>query len=369
LSLHSVPQSSASSADFPLDRLGWDLRLETAFSEYAVEGAVPGRVARADGAQCTVLTGMGPLRAASTARLRKADDATDLPTVGDWVAVLPAAGPEGSHAVVAVLPRSSAFIRGTAGEQSTAQVLAANVDTVLVVAGLATRPNLRRLERFLALAWESGAQPVVVLTKSDLCDDVDAAVADVAAVAPGVAVHALSSRDGSGLEALDPYLAAGQTIALLGSSGVGKSTLVNTLAGSEVMRTHDIRDDGKGRHTTTHRELVVLPCGAVLIDTPGLRAVQLWDAQQGLEQAFSDVEVLTTECRFHDCAHETEPGCAVLGAVESGTLALARLDSYRRLQRESAWMANRHDARLRAEARKKWKTRAKEYRARPSPKL
>jgi ribosome biogenesis GTPase / thiamine phosphate phosphatase len=349
--------------------LGWTAQRATDFAEHAAPGRIPGRVARADGATCTVLTALGPLRAQRRAGgLRGVPaagavmDPTLLPAVGDWVAVRTGTDAEG-HAVVAVLPRTSSFVRGTADDRTLGQVLATNVDTALVVVGLATPPNLRRVERFLALAWESGARPVVVLTKSDLCDDVAQAVADVEEAAPGVGVLAVSARTGEGLAALAQYVEMGQTVVLLGASGVGKSTLVNTLAGADVMRTHEIRDDGKGRHTTTHRELVVLPGGGVLIDTPGLRGVQLWDAEEGVELAFSDVESLAEGCRFHDCAHDSEPGCAVVAAVEAGVLAPARVASYRKLQREVAWLARRKDARARSEAARRWKQVSKAQRA------
>ncbi|HVE64248.1 MAG TPA: ribosome small subunit-dependent GTPase A [Mycobacteriales bacterium] len=348
--------------------LGWHDGLTDAVASYAESGLRPGRVARPGRGAHLLATGGGStvLAAPSTALLHSVVDDTALPTVGDWV--LWHGGGDGPALIDVVLPRTSAFLRHAGATATRAQVLAANIDVLLVVVSLAVAPNLRRIERFLTLGWESGAQPVVLLTKADLCHDVDVDTRDVEGAAPGVPVHAMSAVTGEGLAALEAYLDGRSTLALIGASGVGKSTLVNRLTGAATMETSDVRSDGKGRHTTTHRELIELPQGGVLIDTPGLRGVQLWDAEEGLEQAFADVEVLAAQCRFPDCGHDTEPGCAVTAAIASGELPARRLDSYQRLQRELVYLENKQDARARAEARKKWRTVAKAQRAhRPRP--
>jgi ribosome biogenesis GTPase len=260
-----------------------------------------------------------------------------------------------------VLPRRTAISRGSASGTSTTQVLAANVDTVFIALPL-TRSKIGLVERLVTLVWESGATPVVLLTKADLSPDPSAVITETTAAAPGVDVHPVSSVTGDGLEELSAYVGFGRTIAIVGQSGVGKSTLVNCLVGAEVLSTGAVRDDGKGRHTTTHRELVPLPTGGVLIDTPGLRGVALIDAEEGLERTFADVEELTDNCYFTDCSHETEPGCAVLAALSDGTLAQRRYDSWRKLRREARWMASRTDARLASEQRRKWKVVTKEMR-------
>jgi ribosome biogenesis GTPase len=330
-----------------LTSLGWDDYFADQFIPYA-ETHQPGRVARVDRGAVTALTSTGPIRAAV--------DPDQQPTVGDWVALA-----DEPPCVDAVLPRRSAIARGSATGTSTSQVLAANVDVVFVALPLAT-PKLGLVERLITLVWESGATPVVLLTKADLAPDSDAVVADVAASAPGVDVSPISSLTGDGIEAITSYIGGARTVAILGQSGVGKSTLVNRLVGAEVLSTGAIRDDGKGRHTTTHRELVPLPTGGVLIDTPGLRGVALTDAEEGLAQTFADIEDLTEHCYFADCAHETEPGCAVLAALSDGSLAQRRYDSWRKLLREARWMASRTDARLAAEQRRKWKIVTKEVR-------
>ncbi len=347
--------------------LGWHDRLTSAFAPYAEAGARPGRVARPGRGAHLLATGDGTVLAApSPAFLRSVIDDTALPTVGDWVAWR--GGGDVPAVIDAVLPRTSAFIRHAGATVTRAQVLAANIDVLLVVVSIAATPNLRRIERFLTLGWESGAQPVVLLTKADLCDDVDEEKRYVEGAAPGVPVHAMSAVTGEGLDALDEYLDGTSTLALVGASGVGKSTLVNRITGVATMETSEIRGDGKGRHTTTHRELIALARGGVLIDTPGLRGVQLWDADEGLERAFADVEGLAAQCRFPDCGHDSEPGCAVTAAIASGALPARRLDSYQRLQRELVYLENKQDVRARAEARKKWRTVAKAQRAhRPRP--
>jgi len=309
-----------------------------------------------------VLTADGEARAPYSGALKRsaADDPVDLPCVGDWVALDSGPQPE----VRTVLPRRTSIVRaGVTPGVSHGQVLAANVDLVYIAEPAVPSVDLGRIERLLALAWESGAVPVVVITKADLAE-VD--LAAIAAAAPGADVLLVSSVTGAGLDAV--RMAPGQTAVVLGRSGAGKSTLVNALAGNEVMATQDIRAaDGRGRHTTVHRELLLLPDGGMIIDTPGLRSVGLYDAAQGLAQVFTDIEELAGHCRFVDCAHDTEPGCAVSEAVASGELPERRLASWRKLQREAAWMASRTDARLRAEQTRHWKVMSKAMRNQGRP--
>ena len=339
-----------------LTAFGWDDALAEEFEPHRRAGLIPGRVSIQHRGAYDVLTAEGELRCDVAGRLYdEAASPADLPAVGDWVAV--AARPEEAAGTVqAVLARRTKFSRKTAWQASEEQVLAANVDVVLIVTSLNEELNLRRLERYLTLAWESGARPVLVLTKADLADDVPAGVAEVESVAFGAPVHAISSVTGEGLDELRAHLRPGVTAALLGSSGVGKSTLVNTLAGEELLETREIRDDGRGRHTTTRRELIQLPGGALVIDTPGMREVQLWIADEGLEEAFSDVTELFEHCRFSDCAHESEPGCAVKEALANGTLTPERWESYQKLQRELAHLERRLDKRAQSEERKRWKS-------------
>ena len=336
-----------------LSDLGWDASFAHAFEPYNEEGLVPARVAVQHRGAYVLLAEQGELRAELTGRLTHEAEPGELPAVGDWVTAR--VRDEASASIHAVLPRRTAFSRkATSGpsDRTEEQILAANVDTVFLVSALGPELNPRRLERYLATAWESGAEPVIVLTKLDLHADAAAALTAVEGIAFGVPVHAVSGVTGEGTEALSPYLRAGRTVALLGSSGVGKSTLVNRLCGRDVLATRDVRADGRGRHTTTHRELVGLPGGGLLLDTPGMRELQLWDASDGLEGAFADVASLAAACRFTDCAHETEPGCAVRAALADGSLAPERFESWRKLERELRALEIRQDARLRSEARK-----------------
>jgi ribosome biogenesis GTPase len=266
---------------------------------------------------------------------------TGGPAVGDWVAVR-------GELAVAVLTRTSAFVRTSAGRTSAAQVVAANLDTVLVVDSLAGEARLRRVERYLAVAWSSGATPVVVLTKADLCEDVAAAVEQVREDALGVEVVAVSSVTGEGLDAVRDLLPTGRTGAMVGPSGVGKSSLVNALAGETVVETGGIRDDGRGRHTTTARELHLLPGGGLLVDTPGMRELALYDDHEGVDTAYADLALLAADCRFRDCEHRTEPGCAVAAAIDDGRLDPARYSAWRKLQAEAHRQLLRVDARARA---------------------
>ena len=346
-----------------LNDLGWTDSHTTDFHPHVASGLVPGRVSEQHRGAYVVLAELGELRADLAGRLSHGAAAGDLPAVGDWVAVAPR--PEESAATIqAVLPRRTKFSRKVAWAAAEEQVLAANIDTVFLVSSLNEDFNLRRLERYLTLAWESGAKPVVVLTKTDLCDDVAGRVLAVEAIAFGVPVHAISSITGDGLDLVRSHLAPGRTIALLGSSGVGKSTLVNTLAGEELLAVREIREsDGEGRHTTTHRQLVLLPEGGLVLDTPGMRELQLWESSEGLGETFSDIEELATACRFNDCAHHTEPGCAIRAALEDGTLELGRWTSYQKLQRELEHLERRRDKRLQSEARKQWAKAGAEGRA------
>ncbi len=320
------------------------------------KGSTPALLSRVDRSAYDVLTPAGPARVPT---LPPPADPLDAPTVGDWL-VLSGSTP------VAVLPRRSLLARGASSGHSTVQPLAANVDIVLICLGLVGPPSLRRLERLLTLSWDSGARPVVVLTKADLCPDVPQAVRAVLPHAPGADVVVVSAATDD-VDALMPYVGNGTALVLMGASGAGKSTVVNALLGRDVMSTGHAREtDGKGRHTTTHRELLVLPGGAVIIDTPGLRGVALSGSAAGLSQAFSDVEELAVACRFADCAHVGEPGCAVLDSVLAGDLGQDRVDSWRKLQRELAFQARRGDARLRAEQSRKWKAISRANRSRPA---
>jgi ribosome biogenesis GTPase / thiamine phosphate phosphatase len=331
-----------------LAELGWTPFFEEAFEPYKTEGLVPARVAIRHHGPCVLLTERGALGGVPAGRLRD----EELPAVGDWVVARPLPG-ERRALIEAVLPRRSAFTRKEAWRRTVQQVIAANVDTVFLMSAFGPDLNARRIERYLAAAWESGAEPVLVVNKTDLTGDPAAGLVEVEAIAFGVPVHPVSAVTGAGMEALERYLLPGRTIALLGSSGVGKSTLLNRLCGREVLLTAEIRADGRGRHTTTHRELVPMPGGALLLDTPGMRELQLWGTEEGLERAFEDVAALAEECRFNDCEHGREPGCAIRAALEDGSLSEERFENYRKLQRELHWLEVRQNARLVAEERKK----------------
>ncbi|GAA0370027.1 ribosome small subunit-dependent GTPase A [Microbispora corallina] len=363
-----------------LSLLGWNDGLAAALPG----GTVPARVARVDRGAAEVVAADGRHQARYGARVRRAaaSDPVALPCVGDWAALAPL--DEGRYELAEVLPRRTAFVRGGVSRDSRGglsgdgqgQVLAANVDVVFVAEPsmhATDFADLGRIERLVALAWESGATPVVLVTKADLFEASAGAaladlLADVADAVPGVDVHPVSAAAGEGVDLVRSYLDGARTAVVLGPSGAGKSTLVNALAGAEVMETQQVRAaDGRGRHTTVHRQLIPLPGGGIVIDTPGIRRVGLYDMSDGVDLVFADIEELAADCRFSDCGHADEPGCAVLAAVASGDLPERRLESWNRLQREAAWMARRSDARLRSEERRKWKVIHKEMRGRSRP--
>lgn len=345
-----------------LTRLGWDAQRQIQLGELFPDRS-PARIVAEYKQSYTVATASGEMPAILPGRLIYTSAPGDLPAVGDWVAVeeLPL---ESKALIHGVLPRRTRLSRKVAGERLEEQILAANVDVVFIVAALNEEFNLRRIERFLTPVWESGAMPVVVLTKADLCDDVEAALEETRAVAPGADVIVVSALTRTGLDLLQPYLDGRSTVVLLGSSGVGKSTLINRLLGAEVMTTKEIRDDGKGRHTTTHRQLIPFPAGGAVIDTPGLRELQLWDGDAGIDSSFSDIAELAGNCRFGDCTHTHEPGCAVLDAAARGLLPEKRLASYRKQLRELAAVARKKDRRLAHEEARKWKRLNRDARAR-----
>jgi ribosome small subunit-dependent GTPase A len=349
-SSHALDSASDDTLDSPsLAVLGWDAsrvaELASLSSARGIE-LTPARVARVDRGALTVLTGFASTRVRPSGRLFEHDpgpgEPVGTPAVGDWVALDVAVA-------VAVLRRRSTFERSSSNRQTVAQVVAANVDTVFIVAPLVGRPRPRLLQRALAMAWQSGATPVVLLTKADIATNVAERVAAALADAVGADVFAVSAATGEGLDALVAYLASGQTVAMIGPSGAGKSTLTNALgAGAFALQTGAVRDDGKGRHTTTACELVVLPSGAVAIDTPGLRGLALWEAEEGIGAAFADIVEFAADCRFADCAHHGEPGCAVGRAIAEGDLEAGRFDDYEKLLREQRRLETRRDGRARA---------------------
>jgi ribosome biogenesis GTPase len=348
---------------FDLSSLGWDDEFAAGYTRYLRPDHRPARVTRVDQGVCTLLGSDGPGRASLAGRLlaAAAQDPVALPCTGDWVVVR--TWPDERHTIEAVLPRRTAVVRAGAGTEALGQVLAANLDTAAVVEPLDPEPDLARIERLLVLAWNSGAQPIVILTKADLVPDPAAIVAVVAETAPDIPVYPVAAARGMGLEPLRPLIAKGRTLGLLGPSGAGKSTMVNALAGAEVMGTQsNRRGDGRGRHTTTYRALIPMPGGGAVLDTPGIRAVGMFTESAGLDRTFADIEALAARCRFGDCGHRGEPGCAVAEALTTGELGHRRLASWRKLSRELAVESRRHDVRLAAEERARRKRVAREAR-------
>jgi ribosome biogenesis GTPase len=335
---------------------GWNSYFAAFWSGGERKNAVPARVIAQQRKFWRVAGDFGECWAESSGKLRlAADGGADWPAVGDWVAV-ETNGADTTALIQEVLPRRSKFVRKMAGKKMEEQVIAANVDTALLVSALDGDFNPRRVERYLAQCWESGARPVIVLNKADACEEVREKGLEMERVAVGTVVCALSARTGQGFSALEEFLKSGQTLVLLGSSGVGKSTIANRLLGGVAQEVQPVREsDSKGRHTTTARELFLLPGGALLIDTPGLREMQLWDAEDGVLQTFADIDALAAQCRFVDCRHGGEPGCAVLAAISAGEIDAARLENRRKLLREQEFLRRKIDPEARQDHRELWK--------------
>jgi ribosome biogenesis GTPase len=345
-----------------LEKLGWGPPFLEGWRPHESEGVEPARIAADYGVEYMLYSSQGDLRATVPGRLRMAirKGESVRPVVGDWVAVEPRIQ-EGTSVIQAVLPRRTQLVRKAAGRTDEEQVVAANLDVVFLVSALTRDLNPRRLERYLTVAWDSGAQPVLVLTKADLCEDVEAARERIASLAPDVPLHVVSSVTGEGLDVLWQYIGGNRTVALIGSSGVGKSTLINRLVGAARMEVGEVREDDKGRHTTTHRELFVLPQGGLVIDTPGMRELGLMENEEGLRTAFVDIEELAAGCRFNDCRHENEPGCAVLEASRDGRLAPERLENYRKLNLEVTRLERQRDAQAQARTKQETKKATRSY--------
>lgn len=337
-----------------LDRYGWRACFQSAMAEYAIEENIPGRVVAQDRGVSRLMTDAGEISATVGAGLRReAADRTGLPSIGDWVVVRPAGD---LWSIVAVLPRQTAFVRKAAGARAEPQVVAANVDTVFLVTGLDGDFNLRRIERYVAVAHASGSRPVVVLNKADVCERLDEAMASVRSRSGGAQTVAMSARNDDPQAVLSPWLCAGETVALIGSSGVGKSTIANRLLGGELLRTGAVREhDQRGMHTTTRRELLMLPGGAMLIDTPGMRELSVWTDEESIRAAFDDVAEVAAGCRFGDCRHEGEPGCAVAEAIADGRMDADRFAHFRTLEKEAAFLEMRRDASAQLVQKRKWK--------------
>jgi ribosome biogenesis GTPase / thiamine phosphate phosphatase len=346
-----------------LDLWGWNDFFANHFEPYCHQGFTVARVVIECRNSYILQSENAELSAEITGKLRyRASERQDFPAVGDWV-VIRAREREGTASIHEILPRKSKFSRKTVGAETTEQIVATNVDTVFLVSGLDGDFNPRRIERYLILAWESGANPVIVLNKADVCPNLEACLREVSAIALGVPIMTISAATSQGLEELKPYLQPGQTVALLGSSGVGKSTITNQLMGETVQTVQAVRQgDDRGKHTTTHRELMVLPTGGLIIDTPGMRELQIWTGDEGMSGTFADIEELAQQCRFRDCQHQREPGCAVRQALQDGRLDESRFLNYQKLQKELKYMERKQDQREYIAEKEKWKKLTKAMR-------
>jgi len=356
-----------------LHDLGWDRFFQSEFDNLPDNGYIPARVTREEKKLYHLITETGECLAEVSGRfMHQADMKADYPTVGDWVAISSGDG-DGRGIIHARLPRKSKFARKAitsggmpeTGGRTDQQVMAANVDTVFLVSGLDLDFNLRRIERFISAAYDSGAMPVIILNKADICDEIETRIEEVEAVAFGIPIIAASATRGDGLDEVREYIAPGKTVVFLGSSGVGKSTIINGLLGEDVLKTKEVRDwDSRGRHTTTWKELIVLPQGGIVIDTPGIRRVQLWGDEDTLDRSFDDVAAIAAVCRFADCSHNGEPGCAIELALADGRLDKGRYRSYLKQRRELDFLARRKNHRLAAQERAKWKRITVQFRKR-----
>jgi len=339
-----------------ITRWGWNSYFEAHWRVDDWGNAAPARVIAQQRRFWRVAGEFGECWAEASGKLRlAAEEGADWPAVGDWV-VAEVHGADTGALIQEVLPRRSKFVRKSPGKKIEEQVIAANVDTALLVSALDGDFNPRRVERYLAQCWESGAKPAIVLNKADACEEAREKATEMERTAVGAALYVVSAKTGQGFCELEELLTPGHTLVLLGSSGVGKSTIANRLLGQTVQEVQPVREsDSRGRHTTTNRELLILPGGTLLMDTPGLREMQLWDAENGVAQVFADIDALAARCRFNDCRHEGEPGCAVQAALDAGTLDPGRLENRRNLLREQEFLRRKVDP----EARQDWKNRMK----------
>lgn len=348
-----------------LESLGWNSFFAREFDPYLQQGYTVGRVAKEQKKSYVLYTESGEIAAEISGKMRYlASLRTDFPAVGDWVVINFVNGAE-KATIYEILPRTSKFSRKIAGKQTDEQIIATNIDTVFLVSGLDRDFNLQRIERFLILIWESGASPVVILNKADLCDDIEEVKREVESIAPYIPIIVLSAIENQGIDALLPYLAPGKTVTLVGSSGVGKSTITNQLAQQEIQAVNSLRKDERGRHTTTNRELIILPFGGLLIDTPGMREIQMWSGSEGFQETFTDINELAKQCRFRNCQHDLEPGCAVQQALLDGTLDERRLHHYEKLQHEVDYATRKQDRKAYLAEKERWKKIHKAMRKNP----